>query len=99
MEIWQTHMEKKVDETFNMVKEIRDIVVGSENYKDTSIVHRMGKYEAQVEVYEKRIKSLEDDKLERSASIKATKNIMRILWGIITVLAGALGLILKNLIQ
>ena len=92
MEEWQKDMEDKVTETHDMVKEIRDIVVGSENYKDGSLLHRILNAE-------KLLAELAQDRIERNASIKTTKVIMKFMWGVIISLTSALGALVVYLLK
>ena len=83
MEPWQKHMEDKVDKTFNMVKEMYNIVVGSDNYKDASVINKM-------KDYENRINELEEDKIQRDATNKAYVNSVKIVWLVVGGSSGVL---------
>jgi hypothetical protein len=84
MENWQTEMEKKLDETHDMVKRMYQHLFGTEEYKDGSLMVKIAIMEEQIEI-------LKNERIERNSSIKTTKNIMRILWSVIGVLATAFG--------
>jgi len=84
METWQTEMEKKLDETHDMVKRMYQHLFGTEEYKDGSLM-------VKISIMENKIDELEKERVERNASIKTTRNIMRILWAVIGVLATAFG--------
>jgi hypothetical protein len=85
MENWQKDMEDKLNETHDMVKEMYGILVGSENYKEASVVTKMTNME-------KRLFFLEADKIKRDATFK-------VVWIIAGVIGTALGSIITFVIN
>lgn len=70
------HMDQKIDETHDMVKEMYSIVVGTENYKEGSLMFKLSRLETKVN-------ELEVDKIKRDATIKTVGVVAGLVGGVI----------------
>lgn len=57
------HMEKKLGETHDMVKELYNIMIGTEDYKEAALLTRFRQMEGDID-------TLQKDKIVRDATIK-----------------------------
>jgi len=96
MENWQTEMEKKLDETHDMVKRMYQHLFGTEEYKDGSLM-------VKIAIMEEQIDKLKTERIERIAAEKTMKRVMGIMWGLLgffaTATGGAIVFILKHFVK